>query len=185
MFRQILEQIALGLEQRRIPYMIIGGQAVLLFGEPRLTRDIDVTLGVGPERVADILALSRTSMWRCLVEMPEEFVQRTMVLPCVDPASGVRIDFIFSHSAYEQQAMERVRRVEIGKASVRFASPEDIIVHKVIAGRPRDWEDVRSILLKHPALDRGYIRHWLGEFDRSLVGNYLREFDGLARSAPP
>ncbi|GAH87084.1 unnamed protein product, partial [marine sediment metagenome] len=25
--------------------MIIGGQAVLLYGEPRLTRDIDVTLG--------------------------------------------------------------------------------------------------------------------------------------------
>jgi len=29
--------------------MVIGGQAVLLYGEPRLTRDIDITLGIGVE----------------------------------------------------------------------------------------------------------------------------------------
>lgn len=29
--------------------MIIGGQAVLLYGEPRLTKDLDVTLGIGLE----------------------------------------------------------------------------------------------------------------------------------------
>ena len=45
MFAQLLEQIALGLEERLIPYMVIGGQAVLLYGEPCLTRDIDESLG--------------------------------------------------------------------------------------------------------------------------------------------
>jgi len=44
MFQQLLEKIALGLEGRSIPYMVIGGQAVLLHGEPRLTKDIDLTL---------------------------------------------------------------------------------------------------------------------------------------------
>ena len=58
MFTQLLERIALGLEQRQIPYMIIGGQAVLLYGEPRLTRDIDVTLGVGTERLGDLAAFA-------------------------------------------------------------------------------------------------------------------------------
>jgi predicted nucleotidyltransferase len=184
MFTQLLERIALGLEQRQIPYMIIGGQAVLIYGEPRLTRDIDVTLGVGPERLPDLIAFAQASTWRLLVESPEEFVRRTMVLPCLDEESGIRIDFIFSHSAYEQQAMERVRRVEIGKASVRFAAPEDVIVHKVIAGRPRDLEDARSILLKISDLDRGYIRQWLAEFDRSLGESYLRAFEELAQSVP-
>lgn len=184
MFTQLLERIALGLEQRQIPYMIVGGQAVLIYGEPRLTRDIDVTLGVGPERLPDLLGFAQASAWRLLVEAPEEFVERTMVLPCAHPESGIRIDFIFSHSAYEQQAMERVRRLEIGKASVRFAAPEDVIVHKVIAGRPRDLDDVRSILLKISDLDRGYIRHWLAEFDRSLGESYLRRFEELARSEP-
>ena len=184
MFTLLLERIALGLEQRQIPYMIIGGQAVLIYGEPRLTRDIDVTLGVGPERLADLVAFAEASGWRLLVEAPQEFVQRTLVLPCLDPESRIRIDFIFSHSAYEQQAMKRVQRVGIGKAAVCFAAAEDVIVHKIIAGRPRDLEDVRSILLKNPGLDREYVRHWLGEFDRSLGESYLRRFEELAQSAP-
>lgn len=183
MFTRLLEAIGLGLEERRIPYMVIGGQGVLIYGEPRLTRDIDVTLGVGPERLAEIVGFARVSEWHLLVEAPQEFVQKTMVLPCVDPNSGIRIDFIFSNSAYEQQALERVRRVAIGKAAVRFAAAEDVIVHKIIAGRPRDLEDVRSILLKNPALDLKYISHWLREFDRSLGKSYLRTFEDLTQSA--
>ncbi len=184
MFTRLLERIALGLEQRQIPYMIIGGQAVLIYGEPRLTRDIDVTLGVGPERLADLLAFAEASAWRLLVETPQEFVQTTLVLPCLEPQSDIRIDFIFSHSAYEQQALKRVRRVEIGKAAVCFAAAEDVIVHKIIAGRPRDLDDVRSILLKNSGLDRGYIHHWLAEFDRSLGEKYAQTFEQVAQSAP-
>lgn len=184
MFSQLLEKIALGLEERQIPYMIIGGQAVLIYGEPRLTRDIDVTLGVGPDRLADLLALAHSYSWRVLVEHPQEFVQRTMVLPLVDPETAIRIDFIFSHSVYERQAMDRARRITVGKASVRFAAAEDVIVHKIVAGRPRDLEDVRTILLRNRELDLAYIRDWLAEFDRSLGENYLQAFDDLAQSYP-
>ncbi len=44
MFTRILKQIASALDKAGIPYMVIGGRAVLLYGEPRLTKDIDVTL---------------------------------------------------------------------------------------------------------------------------------------------
>jgi hypothetical protein len=127
MFARLLEQISLGLEKHRIAYMVIGGQAVLLYGEPRLTRDIDVTLGAGPERLADLLELVKGWGWRVLVEEARDFVEKTMVLPCLDSESGIRIDFIFSHSAYERQAMDRVRCVSLGKAAVRCAnySPQE------------------------------------------------------------
>ncbi len=183
MFRELLEAISLGLEERKIPYMIIGGQAVLIYGEPRLTRDIDVTLGVGPDGLAAIIEFVKSRSWRVLVDSPSAFVKKTMVLPCDDPPSGIRIDFIFSHSEYERQAMERVRRITVGQAAVRFAAPEDVIVHKIVAGRPRDLEDGRSILLKNPSLDRAYIRRWLAEFDRSLEGGYLERFEQLTGSA--
>ena len=55
MFRELLEKISLYLEKNGIEDMLIGGQAVLLYGEPRLTRDIDITLNLGPEKVTDIL----------------------------------------------------------------------------------------------------------------------------------
>jgi hypothetical protein len=59
MLARLLERIALALEERRIPYMVIGGQAVLLYGEPRLTQDVDVALGAGPDRLGGILDLAK------------------------------------------------------------------------------------------------------------------------------
>ena len=179
MLARLLEQIAIALEDLRIPYMVIGGQAVLLYGEPRLTQDIDVTLGAGTDQLAVVLDLVRAQGWQVLVEAPEEFVPRTMVLPCSDPVTRLRIDLIFSYSEYERQALERVRRVPMGKAQVRFASPEDLVIHKIIAGRSRDLDDVRSILLKNHTCQVEYIRHWLREYDRSLEADYLLKFEAL------
>lgn len=185
MFEPILEAIARGLDRLGIPYMLIGGQAVLLYGEPRLTRNVDVTLGVGPERLPDLLGWVRENGWQVLVETPTEFVGKTMVLPCLEPASGIRIDLIFSFSLYEQEALERARRVTIGGAEVRFASLEDLIVHKTIAGRPRDLEDLRNVLLKNRSFDIEYVRRWLREFDRSLSGDALARFEAEREAANP
>jgi len=182
MFEKLLEIIALGLDRLGIPYMLIGGQAVLLYGEPRLTRDIDVTLGVGPERLSAVLEWVRGNGWRVLVEAPAEFVGKTMVLPCLEPASGIRIDLVFSFSAYEQQALSRARRVPLGKAQVCFASLEDLIIHKVLAARPRDLEDVRGMLVKNQAFDLEYVQRWLREFDRSLGGKSLERFEEVRQA---
>lgn len=182
MLVRLLEKLALALEEQGISYMVIGGQAVLMYGEPRLTQDIDVTLGVGPDRLREILDLAKAQEWQVLVQEPEDFVRRTMVLPCSDPETRLRIDLMFSHSEYERQALERVRRVPIGNAQVRFASLEDLVIHKIIAGRPRDLEDVRGLLLKNPACQGEYIRHWLREFDRSLAASYLSVFDDLNKT---
>ncbi len=183
MFQRLLEQIALSLEALRIPYMVIGGQALLLYGEPRLTRDIDVALGVGAERLADLLRLAADRSWRVLVDSPADFVRKTMVLPCLEPASGIRLDFIFSFSVYEQQAMERVRRVPLGKTDVSFASVEDLLIHKIVAGRPRDLEDVRSIVSKDQPIDLSYVRHWLEQFNRGLGEDLLKRFEGIWTAA--
>jgi predicted nucleotidyltransferase len=182
MLARLLEKLSLALEERGIPYMVIGGQAVLVYGVPRLTQDIDVTLGAGPDRLSEILELAKALGWQVLVQDPEDFVRRTMVLPCSDSESRLRIDLMFSHSEYERQALERVRRVPIGNAQVRFASLEDLVIHKIIAGRPRDLEDVRGILLKNPACQVEYVRHWLQEFDRSLDAAYLATFDDLNKT---
>ncbi len=55
MFAEILSGIGTALDRAGIPYMVIGGQAVLVHGEPRLTRDIDITLGVDASGVPRIL----------------------------------------------------------------------------------------------------------------------------------
>lgn len=106
--------------------MVIGGRAVLLYGEPRLTRDIDVTVGLTPARLPELLHVVERLGLTPLVEpetfVPETFVPETLVLPCEQPDTGIRVDFIFSFSTYEREAMQRVRRVAIG-AMPRCGSP--------------------------------------------------------------
>ena len=156
--------------------MVIGGQAVLLYGEPRLTKDIDITLGIGVEELIKVKRISRRMDLKILVKNDKEFVAKTMVLPVLDRESGIRIDFTFSYSPYERQAIERATDIKLGRTSVKFASVEDLVIHKVIAGRARDLEDVRSVILKNPKYDSHYIEKWLSDFDHSLGEHFLKVF---------
>jgi len=78
---RLLKKVALQLKKASIPYMIIGGQAVLLYGEPRLTRDIDVTLGIGVNGLEKVRKVIEALGLKILVKNGEEFVERNMVLP--------------------------------------------------------------------------------------------------------
>ena len=73
MFTELLKELAQALDGARVPYMIFGGQAVLLYGEPRLTRNIDVTLGVDPGRPGPVLTMIAELGLRSLVDDAEEF----------------------------------------------------------------------------------------------------------------
>lgn len=170
MFEKTLERLAAAFKNTGIPYMVIGGQAVLLYGEPRFTRDIDVTLGIGAEDLDRVLSICKKIGLRPLTKNVASFVSETMVLPAVDSKTQIRVDFVFSFTPYEAQAIQRNRKVKMGSQKICFASPEDVIIHKIFAGRPRDHEDVKSILLSQHRLNGRYIEKWLKEFDRTFPG---------------
>lgn len=182
MFKELIAKIGQSLNVKSIPYMIIGGQAVILYGEPRLTRDIDITLGIGSDKLQDILNIANDLSLKPLPEDVKCFVEKTMVLPTFHEISGIRVDFIFSFTPYEREAISRVRRVLLNDIEVNFASPEDVIIHKIFSHRPRDLEDVKSILLKNPDIDKGYIKRWLSEFDRSFIDEgFSNQFEELLK----
>lgn len=184
MFEKILAGIGAALKKHNIPYMVIGGQAVLLYGEPRLTRDIDVTLGVNTDCLEKLIAVVRELSLKPIPEDPTAFVRQTMVLPAIDEATGIRVDFIFSFTPYETQAIRRARQVAILGKDVFFASPEDVIIHKIFAGRPRDIEDIRTIILKNTGIDVRYITKWLKKFDScSDKKDFLNAFRKVLKEA--
>lgn len=179
MFAEHLAKLARALDRHHIPYMLIGGQAVLVHGSARLTEDMDLTLAAGPERLPDLLKLIAELGWRPLPSDPREFVEQTLVLPCSDKVSGIKADFIFGLSAYEHEAIARSIGRDIRGATVRFASAEDLVIHKMIAGRPRDLEDVVGVLAKNPGLDAALVRKVLAEFERDLGQPLLSAFESL------
>ena len=184
MFKELLKKIAECLSDNGISYMIIGGQAVILYGEPRLTKDIDITLDLGVDGLPGILRLLKNIPLEPIPEDVSSFVERTMVLPTVDPNTGIRVDFIFSFTPYEKEAISRIRQVSIDTINIHFASPEDVIILKLFAQRSRDLEDARIILLKMPDIDNNYIEKWLAEFDKSFPElKLLRLFHDLLKDS--
>lgn len=183
MFAEHLAKLAQALDREGLPYMLIGGQAVLVHGEPRLTRDLDVTLAVDTDRLPDLLRVVAGLGWSPLPGNPAEFVDQTLVLPCEDPVSGIRMDFIFGLTPYEQGAVARAGVHDMLGVPVRFATAEDLIIHKVLAGRPRDLEDVEGVLAKNRNLDFALIRQVLNDFAQELQQPLVETLEELLRKS--
>src|SRR6516162_11216922 len=125
---------------------LIGGLAVQRWGEPRLTRDVDLSLltGFGQEAVFVAKLIER---YEPRTENPETFALRNRVLLLVEDAVG--IDVALAAIPFEERAIERSTSYEfLPHKSLRTCSAEDLIVYKAFADRPRDWIDVEGVLLR-------------------------------------
>ena len=179
MYQELLGKIALILKKAQIPYMVIGGQAVLVYGEPRMTRDIDITLDADIDTLDDILLALDNTAFRPLPLDVHQFATNTRVLPIQDDETKIRVDLIFSFSSYEHVAIGRSKVLNLNGIDVSFASPEDLVIHKLVAGRPRDIEDCQSILLRQRGLDVHYIEKWLKEFELVVGSELVSNFRSL------
>ena len=182
MFEKLLVSIAKQFDKHNIPYIIIGGQAVLLYGEPRLTKDIDITIGLNIDMVEKIVKIMQDISLKPLPKDIHQFVKQTMVLPLIETESGIRVDLIFSFSQFEQDALKRANVITINNTGVRYASLEDMIIFKVFSGRPRDIEDARKILVKNKNADIKYIREQLKILsfeEKDLLKDFNRILDGI------
>jgi hypothetical protein len=143
------------LKENGIPHMVIGGFAVTVWGEPRFTRDLDVTVSVPVDRFAE--TIDRISKrFASLAGDPVKFVTETRVLPVM--VESVPVDLIFAALPYEEDAIARARPIALMDGTVPICSPEDLILHKIVSPRPRDHEDIEGVFrYRHSELDYGYL----------------------------
>jgi len=127
------------------------------WGEPRQTRDVDLTLltGLGgEERFIDPL-LSRYHPR--IADARRLALEHRVVL--VETTDGVPLDISLAGLPYEARIVERASPFAIGDGrSVETCSAEDLVVLKAFAGRPQDWIDIEGVLVRQSAdLDRGLV----------------------------
>jgi hypothetical protein len=126
------------------PWYLFGAQAVVAYGVPRLSADVDVTLRLTPDSPERFVEDMRVAGFELRVDDPE-FVRRTRVLPFVHVASGMPLDVVLAGSGLEDEFLTRARLLDIGGLRVPTIDPEDLIIAKVLAGRPKDLGDARGL----------------------------------------
>jgi hypothetical protein len=162
-------------------WYLFGAQAVQVWGMPRLTADVDITIRLRDEDPSRFIAAMRSGGFDLRITDVNEFVRRTRVLPFVHRASRIPLDVVLAGPGLEEQFVERARTLDLGGVMVPVISPEDLLITKVLAGRPKDLEDVRGILRERLAeLDLARVRHVLGQVEDALDRADLRTlFDDL------
>jgi len=165
-----------------IPSIVIGGMAVAAWGEPRVTRDVDLKILLGRED-ADRLLEILSNDYRSLLPNPREKLQK-QALVFIQDSLGTRLDLLLADTPYDVMAVQRRRNVEVQPGvAINLCSPEDLIVYKLISTRPRDHEDAKGVVRRQgDLLDDDYIVNWLQQFELALDDSTLvAEYEGLRR----
>jgi hypothetical protein len=165
---ELLADLAVALAAIETPWYVFGAQAALVWGRPRLTTDVDVTVrcSVSTDDLVRTLDVHGVSL---RVDASETFIRTTRVLPLEHRASGLALDLVLSGPGLEDLFLERAIVVDVAGTRVPFISPEDLIVTKVLAGREKDIEDVRGVLSERGAtLDVERIRTTLALLEDAL-----------------
>jgi len=172
------------LTSMRIDYVILGGVAVSLYGEPRFTADIDVNIILEKQRIDSFIKESKKYGFSPACKNIRTMARKTGVLPMKYSKGATigRCDFIIAENIIERLALQRGKARRMGSFKVRTVSPEDLIIHKMAASRARDIEDVRGILLRQRGrLDMPYIEHWLMMLDKASKHSQLLKSFRLLR----
>lgn len=150
-------------------HVTIGGLAVQIWGEARLTNDADLTVDSSLEAGTEPIVRLITSKFESRVDDPVQFARQSRMI-LIRTAAGVDVDISLALPGYEDELFARAKAVEISPGKeVRICSPEDLIIHKAIAGRPQDEMDISSVVFRQrEGLDVDYIRGWLRQFSNLL-----------------
>jgi hypothetical protein len=165
---EALATVARLLDEAVLPYIVIGAHAVNAWLEPRFTADVDVTVEAdvsGLERLRNVLAragYAATAEHGGKLPSGPDFVRFT------SPDGMLTLEIQTAKTAFQREAIPR--GLAVG-AALRVATPEDLIVFKLIANRPKDQIDLQG-LVTLPDLDWSYVERWARE--RSVLAELER-----------
>jgi len=167
-FRAAIEAVQHLLEKFDNRGVIIGGIAVGLLGRPRFTEDVDAMFLLSTKDIPKFLEAANAEGIQARIPNAEEFARQSRVLLLKHAPSNTNIDISLGVLPFEEEMVARGSVQSTATLSVRLPTPEDLIIMKAIAHRPKDLEDIRTIIDKHPKLDVDRIKQWIKSFAEVL-----------------
>jgi hypothetical protein len=146
--------------------------ATIAYGEPRFTNDIDVVVDLPAEKVAALCAAFPEDQFYLSAAAVTEAVRRRHQFNILHPTSGLKVDVIVAgDSEFDRSRLQRGLRLPVlPDRTVSFASPEDVILKKLVyyreGGSEKHLRDIAGVLrVGGERLDRNYLLEWVVRLD--------------------
>jgi hypothetical protein len=139
-------------------YAVIGGLARAAWGRVRATTDIDFAIVADTSALASVKhAFEQNGFAVRDVVAGEAPDTRPDIFTATSP-DRVQIDFLVAKTPFEREAVARRERIELLGRTTYVVSVEDLVFYKLLAARPRDWDDMLDVLKTQT--DAGRIIDW-------------------------
>jgi len=158
------------LKARRVGFAFMGGLAVNAWAIPAPTYDIDLCADVGEEHVPDLV---RALEAEGFVPPPTSWIEsvgqarfREVSVHWPFQDGMIPTDIFVALDAFQKEALGRRRTVELDEGfSTDILAPEDLLIYKLIAYRPKDRAAVERLLMVQRSLDWAAVRRWALRYD--------------------
>ncbi|MGD8406662.1 MAG: nucleotidyl transferase AbiEii/AbiGii toxin family protein [Anaerolineales bacterium] len=149
--------------------VIVGGAAVSILGRARFTEDVDAVFLVSNKDLPRLLELAKEQGIEPRVDNAVDFARKNRVLLLKHIPTDTSVDISLGALPFEDEMVERGVLYEVDQAlQLRLPTPEDLVIMKAIAHRPKDLEDIRTIVEKYPNMDVQRIEKWVRAFGEVL-----------------
>jgi hypothetical protein len=149
--------------------VVIGGIAASVLGEARYTEDLDAMFLLSIQDIPEFLEAADHEGIAPRIENAADFAKKNRILLLHHTITNTNIDISLGILPFEQEVIERSSIQEFDDSlQVQLPTPEDLIIMKAIAHRPKDLEDIRTLAVKYTNLDLVRIERWIKDFSEFL-----------------
>jgi hypothetical protein len=158
----VFQELSRAVEASGLEVALIGGSAVNTYEDPRYTKDIDLTVEAHREKIAKLVDQLEAEGFDVVRRQDAGELDGPDFVQLKRPATSDMIDVIVAKTEFQELVIERAVRAEGGWLPI--ATPEDLIVLKLVAGRPQDGKD-NYLLARDHEVDWTYVERWAAEWD--------------------
>jgi hypothetical protein len=168
------------LDATGVPYMVVGSVASSFYGEPRMTRDLDIVIDPEPANLRRLVAALEAAAFYSDADAAHEALAQRTQFNVIDPSSGWKVDLIIRlDRPFSIQEFARRREADLPFGAVCLATAEDTILAKLEWAKSglseRQLRDVAGIVdISGDQLDAAYIDRWARELGVSALWDSVR-----------
>ncbi len=153
---EMIRAVVQSLRTSKIKYVVIGGIAASIWGQPRMTLDADIVIVIPSEKLSDLTESLSNSGFQVTPNTTKKLLN---MLPAkIRYSKRLSVDLRIASYSLDKQALERAIPVSLFGIKLPIASAEDIIVYKAARFSDLDKADIKAIILRQKKkLDSRYI----------------------------